>query len=905
MNDQEKTRDELIAELEDLRRRFAQQAALLKGANAPAHPEIPGAPVVAWPGRPPDAEQDLRKAHQELEQRVAVRTAELLRTNEQLSKQLAERRRTARALEESEERYRLLVQNSLSGIYVHVEGEIVYVNEKLASLLGYDASQMLGRSFWDFFLPEDLEQVRQCNVCTDLNRHAWPQLEVRMGCADGATKWVELLGSTIMYRGRPACMGNVIDVTERKLAQERLGRVLEDLENTVMERTADLTKTNEQLRDEIRLRTQAQQALQQSEALKRAILDSVPAHIALIDRDRQLVWANRTACLWMNAPVEEIVGLECHAVCGHRQETCPGCVVAKVFSTERSAQAVQTTDHGRIIEHIAEPLFDSAGVLVGVVSVGHDITDLKRTERALADALEGLRSSEERLSAIIKNASDAIVSVDRAGNVILWNDSAAETFGYSADEVIGKPFALLVPGELWEFGVYDTETDVPESCLWPQRVSRVAVGRRKNGTEFPAELSLAAWETRTEVFFTGIFRDITQRKRNEAVRLRNERITAIGELAGGVAHNFNNLLQIITGGCQVALADLDQGSLAEVQATLTEILESAMLGSETVRRLQDFARMREGEGRAEGKVFDLSVIVDQALEMSKPWWKTNPERTGIRVDLHRNLRPECFVEGQESELFEVVVNLIKNAAEAVQDGGTITVDTFPQEDRIWLRVQDTGIGIPPANMQKIFAPFWTTKGFHGTGMGLAVSLGIVRRHRGEISVESQEGKGTLFLVSLPQAQGVPEPEEFTGAVESWSGMRIIIIDDMEAVARMLKGGLARSGAEILVALSGKQGIELFSRERTDVVICDLAMPEMNGWQVGKALLDVCREKDIPKPVFILITGWGGEIDNPEQQEECGVDRVLEKPVHIPKLVDVIREVLEEQGVNGIAVSHKQ
>lgn len=124
-------------------------------------------------------------------------------------------------------------------------------------------------------------------------------------------------------------------------------------------------------------------------------------------------------------------------------------------------------------------------------------------------------------------------------------------------------------------------------------------------------------------------------------------------------------------------------------------------------------------------------------------------------------------------------------------------------------------------------------------------------------------------------------------------MRIMIIDDMEPVARMLKGGLAISGAETFVALSGREAIELFTEGPTDVVVCDLAMPEMNGWEVGKAMLTVCRERNIPKPVFILITGWGSQIDMPGRQEECGVDRILEKPVHIPRLLDVIREVLEE------------
>ena len=170
--------------------------------------------------------------------------------------------------------------------------------------------------------------------------------------------------------------------------------------------------------------------------------------------------------------------------------------------------------------------------------------------------------------------------------------------------------------------------------------------------------------------------DITERRRAEELAIRTERLKAIGDLAGGVAHNFNNLLQMVMGGIDLALIDLEMGNLSEAKKTLEQLLQVSRSGAATVRRLQSFAQVGGKIQPAEGEVFDLSETVKQTAEITKPFWKTGPDKEGIRVALNLELMERCFVNAKESEITEVLVNLIKNAAEALQTGGEIRIKTF-------------------------------------------------------------------------------------------------------------------------------------------------------------------------------------------------------------------------------------
>lgn len=204
----------------------------------------------------------------------------------------------------------------------------------------------------------------------------------------------------------------------------------------------------------------------------------------------------------------------------------------------------------------------------------------------------------------------------------------------------------------------------------------------------------------------GAILDITDQKRSEELLIQTERLRAIADLAGGVAHNFNNLLQVVMGGIDLVLIDLEMGNVSELRKTLQQVLETSKFGAETVRRLQSFAQVRADLQPSERKIFDLSETVKQSVEMTKPWWKTLPEKEGLKIDLRLSLSDGCLVRGTESEMFEVLVNLVKNAAEALPRGGEISIKTSIEDDQVMLHVADTGVGIGTENLKKVFQPFW-------------------------------------------------------------------------------------------------------------------------------------------------------------------------------------------------------
>jgi CheY-like chemotaxis protein/nitrogen-specific signal transduction histidine kinase len=395
-----------------------------------------------------------------------------------------------------------------------------------------------------------------------------------------------------------------------------------------------------------------------------------------------------------------------------------------------------------------------------------------------------------------------------------------------------------------------------------------------------------------------VVEDISDTKKAERIMLESQRSNALAELGGLVAHNFNNVLQVVIGGAQLASTNLELGNFDDIRNSLQQILQSAFGGAETVKRLQYLVRLQPEEESLD-KVFDLSLTVHRAIEMSRLWWQTNPEKFGIKVVVDRYLGQDCFVRGSSNELFEVVVNLIRNATEALPNGGRISIKTFVKDDKAILQAQDDGVGIPERNLDKVFEPFWTTKGLPGSGTGLYSSRLIIKKHGGDISIESREGAGSTVTVTLPLSVRPKEEPQTVPAEELGGKLNVLLIDDMEPVLRMLQEGLELNGHKVYAALSGKKALEMFKQRKIDVVICDLGMPEMNGWQVGKAIKEYCLEKGIPKTPFVLITGWSGQQNATGRIAESAVDTVVEKPVELSKLLDVTRRILRERGpANG-------
>jgi signal transduction histidine kinase/ActR/RegA family two-component response regulator len=390
--------------------------------------------------------------------------------------------------------------------------------------------------------------------------------------------------------------------------------------------------------------------------------------------------------------------------------------------------------------------------------------------------------------------------------------------------------------------------------------------------------------------------DITNRKRSEELALQSARLRAVADLSSGVAHHFNNLLQIVIGNTSLSLADLESGDLSEIKTNLKQMLRAATLGAETVKRLQTFANMRADVTESETDVFDVATTAGNAAEVLKPIWISDPEKKGIKIDLHLDLQDGCLVKGQENEMFEVLVNLIRNAAEAMPQGGDIEVKAYREADEVVITIRDNGTGIAEEDLSKVFQPFWSSKGVGiGKGMGLAVSHGLVKRHGGSISVDSKLGAGTTFTIRLPLA---PEPVTKTdqsSTSTSRDRLTILVIEDDLNIASLFERIIAKAGHRVFRALSGQEGLGIFNTEPVDLVICDLGMPGMNGWDVGKAIRSVCRDRRITKPSFIMLTGYGGQELEKAKITESGVDAVVAKPIDRATVLATVQDIAEQRG----------
>ncbi|HYO99762.1 MAG TPA: ATP-binding protein [Pyrinomonadaceae bacterium] len=381
---------------------------------------------------------------------------------------------------------------------------------------------------------------------------------------------------------------------------------------------------------------------------------------------------------------------------------------------------------------------------------------------------------------------------------------------------------------------------------------------------------------------------ITEQERLRQQFSQLEKLSALGELASGVAHDFNNVLAGILGRAQLMLRTDDPEKLAR---GLQIIIKTAEDGAKTVKRIQDFARQRRDHDFA-------PVSVDQLLldvgEMTRPRWKDRAEANDIYIRLDLQINSNALVRGDESELREVLVNMVFNAVDAMPTGGTLTLATNEVDQSVVISVSDTGCGMTPDVRSRIFDPFFTTKGKAGNGLGLAVSYGIILRHEGEIEVESEAGSGSTFKIKLPVAKGAPEasvseseptPARTTALVAESTRARILVVDDEAHVRELLCEMVQSEGCEAVAAGGGTEALELFDGDKFDGVFTDVGMPGMNGWELSRLL----RERNAHLPLAV-ITGWGDVVGTGEQQA-ARIDWVVTKPFSMNRITEITQDIM--------------
>ena len=357
--------------------------------------------------------------------------------------------------------------------------------------------------------------------------------------------------------------------------------------------------------------------------------------------------------------------------------------------------------------------------------------------------------------------------------------------------------------------------------------------------------------------------------------VQGETLRALGELAGGAAHHLNNLLTVVVGRIQL----LRRTETEERVARPLEIIERAAKdGAEVVRRLQQFAGMRRS---TPPRAVSLLDIVADVLEMTRGRWQDAARAAGIEIAVDTALAPVPEVAGDPAALRELLTNLVLNAVDALPAGGRITIETRLDEGTVALAVTDTGVGMPSDVRRRAHEPFFTTKGVKATGLGLSVAYGIARRHGGELTIQSEEGRGTTVLVRLPARAETaratpPAPGERRGP------LRILLVDDEDEVLRALAEMLASEGHTVVAAADAAEALRRLDTDAgIELVVTDLVMPAMTGWELAAAV----KARRPTLPVGIL-TGWGDLPDSPVGGH-AAVDFVLSKPVTLDALHEAI------------------
>jgi len=514
-----------------------------------------------------------------------------------------------------------------------------------------------------------------------------------------------------------------------------------------------------------------------------------------------------------------------------------------------------------------------------------------------------LGESEERYRSVVDTAIEAIITVDSRGNIVSWNHAAETMFGYRADESAGKRPTLIIPERLRKD--LENEMNLIVSTGKSDIIGKTVEcsGLRKDGSEFPMELSLATWKTREETFFTIIVRDIIERKRAEeeqkkleAQLQRAQKMEAIGTLAGGVAHDLNNILAGLVSYPELLLLEIPQDSPLK-----NPILTIQKSGEKAAAIVQDLLTLARGE-LAVTEVVNLNDIISEYLKSPEhERLKSFHPNVQFKTELEREL---LNILGYPAHLSKTVMNLVSNATEAMPYGGEIFISTenryidspirgyahIEEGDYVILTVSDTGVGISKKDRERIFEPFYTKKvmGRSGTGLGMAVVWGTVKDHKGYIDVKSTEGKGTTFTLYFSVTRKELAKDKPLLAIEDYMGKgeSILVVDDVEEQREIASRILKKLGYSVTSVSSGEEAVDYMKDNSADLLLLDMIMdPGIDGLETYKRIIEFH-----PEQKAIIVSGFS-ETRKVKKAQRLGAGAYVKKPYLLEKIGLAVRDEL--------------
>lgn len=607
-------------------------------------------------------------------------------------------------------------------------------------------------------------------------------------------------------------------------------------------------------------------------------IDALQDIVTIQDAEMTIVRANRAAHQRFGFRLGELIGKKCHQAFFGQAAPCRGCPVRQTGEDGLPhAATIAYTRLGGIYSLTSLPIQREDGSLHRVVHVARDVTGYLRNE-----------SEKNRLMAAIEQASESVVIVDREGAIQYVNPAFEESSGYRRAEVIGKNPRLQKSGA-HDQGFYREMWDtLCKKEVWRGRITN----KRKNGTLYreDATISPVLDEAGEIVNFVALKRDVTREEALEQQLQQAMKMEALGTLAGGVAHDFNNILAAMLGYAEMARDRLEPNHPARKE--LDQVLAGGDRAVELVRQILTFSR-KEAPGSR--RVFKLQHLVKETVKLLRP---SLPATIDLQLDIDSSCRSIFAEPGQ---IYQVLMNLCTNARQAIgMAHGRIAIRLSEVRDRqgavgeergayLHLEISDTGSGIDPENLNRIFDPFFTTKrGDQGTGLGLAVVHGIIKKHKGEIHVESELGRGTTFHVYLAVDGRQCEPRPAASPPSPGGEERIMIVDDEVLVGRVMAGLLAKLGYQLTVYADSIEAVKAFRADPQccDLVLTDMLMPRMTGLELAREVLALRPELPV-----IMVTGHSDGID-PQRARQRGLRDLILKPVRPEQLQQAVRKALD-------------
>ncbi len=832
----------------------------------------------------------------------------------------AERERAEEVLRSSEEKYRNLVESIPEAILIRHRGIIEYANPAAVELFGASSDvDLIGRPNLDLIYSDDraesVERIKQNQEGLKV-----PLREHRILTLDGRVVHVESIGVPFAHGGRLLAYGMLRDITKRKRAEQEL-RESEGEARRLAQENVIIAEIGRIVSSTLNISEVYERFAEQV----RRLISFDRISINLIDHEaRRATVAHISGTRVKGRQIGDVFPLE-------------GTVTDKIIGT-RSGVLLHPQDQAELERRFPRlipsfqaghrsmmvvPLISKDRVIASVYlgsrrSNSFSDRDLKLAELigaqiagAIANAQlfterkqmeEALRKSEERFRDLYDHAPLGYHEYDAEGRITSVNRTDLEMLGYAAEEMIGQ--------YIWKFNV--EEETVRQQILaklggsLPPARNLERTYRRKDGTTFPVlcEDLLILDEKGRIKGIRATVQDITERKKGEEDRRRleerlsrAEKMEALGTLAGGVAHDLNNVLGVLVGYSELLLMEIPQGS--PLRRHVSNILQSGQRAAAIIQDLLTLAR----RGVAVSEVVNLNGVISDYFETPEfEKLKAYHPRVTFRTELDRDL---MNIKGSPVHLSKTIMNLLSNAAEAITDHGEVRIltenryldrpitgyDHIQEGDYVVLRVSDDGKGISRRDMGKIFEPFYTKKGMgrSGTGLGLAVVWGTVKDHQGYIDVQSEERKGSIFTLYFPvtreermREEEVISPESYRGRGESIWG-----VDDVKEQRELATAMLSGLGYRVGSVSSGEEAVAYLKSHEVALLVLDMIMdPGMDGLETYQKVLEIS-----PKQKAVIVSGFS-ETDRVKKAQELGAGAYVRKPYIREKIGLAIRKELD-------------